>query len=122
MFFLEGKTVKVFCGKRDPTHESRPMVWRNGKELTTERSYKVKIVSIAGFWWGDTDRGSCQLALALLLEAVGSVRRSLGMYRQFCKDVVAKFGDVWVMTSEEILDWVVSESFDKVQMEEDDYA
>lgn len=99
---------KVYCGKRSPGQAVPEQVWVRGQELSPERSFSVRRHSPAGFNWGYCGSGPAQLALALLLDALGRVRPATHWYQTFKRQVVARFPDQWVMTQEEILAWYTS--------------
>lgn len=57
-------------------------VWLNNRELTPERSQKIRNHSPDGFAWGYGGSGPAQLALAVLIEVTGE-RPALDRYQAF---------------------------------------
>lgn len=66
--------------------ESR-RVWLDGKELSPEKSQKVRNHSPDGFAWNYSGSGPAQLALAVCLEI--SPERGEIMYHDFKRKVIA---------------------------------
>jgi hypothetical protein len=69
-------------------------------------SQKVWNKSPDGFQWGYAGSGPAQLALALLLNATNDQELSLRLFQRFKEDFVAKWGDTWEITQDEILEWI----------------
>lgn len=82
--------VKEFSGAiRIRGYISTGRVWINETEVTPERSRKFADHSDS-FEWGSQGEGSCQLALAILLELVDeSVARA--SYQIFNQEIVSQF-------------------------------
>lgn len=99
---------KVYCGKRICGQAGPAQVWVQGKELSPERSFRVRRHSPDGFQWGYCGSAPAQLALALLLDALGRVRSAAHWYQTFKRQVVGCLPDQWVLTQEEILAWYAS--------------
>lgn len=55
-----------------------------------------------GFAWGYGGSAPAQLALALLVHALGDVSLALAHYQRFKREHVCKWGDEWSITAEEI--------------------
>ena len=70
------------------------------------RSQRFRNHSPSGFNWGYTGSGPAQLALALLLDATGDEKLSLRHYQDFKFQIVANWGDDWIIAKQEILDWL----------------
>jgi hypothetical protein len=84
-------------------------VWIDDRELSPERSLRVRNHSPDGFSWGDNGSGSAQLALALLLELT---REDLALlwYQDVQSHIVARLvPDDFVIDSQEIVDCIVNE-------------
>jgi hypothetical protein len=67
-------------------------VWLNGKELTPDRSLKIRNHSPTGFCWRYCGSGPSQLALAVLLE-ITDKETALANYQQFKFDVIANLAN-----------------------------
>lgn len=74
--------------------------------LSPERSQKLWNHSPDGFQWGYGGSGPAQLALALLLDATGDSELAVRLHQLFKWVFVAKWGDQWEITTEEIKDWI----------------
>lgn len=61
-----------------------------------------------GFAWGYGGSGPAQLALALLYDAGAMSSLAIDLHQDFKRDIIARQPGrmPWVMTSEQILDWV----------------
>jgi Family of unknown function (DUF6166) len=94
----------VYVGRRNGPM-GRNLVWRNGREFTPEKSLAIRRHSPDGFNWGYCGSGPAQLALALLLDALGSRRAAEQWYQQFKFQVIAGLEASWVMTQTEINVW-----------------
>lgn len=94
----------VYAGARVSSSEGIE-VFRNGKPFSMEKSLAVRKHSPDGPNWGYCGSGPAQLALALLLDALGSKRAAEIWYQQFKAQVVASWGSAWVITQEDILRW-----------------
>lgn len=79
-------------------------------QLTPESSLKVWAHSPTGFEWGYCGSGPAQLALAIVLDATGSPKLAERIYQQFKFDHVAKWGNVWEISSDEIMTWLATSS------------
>ena len=92
--------------------EGRSEVWF--EELTTgnpsalpERhklplQLDVRNHSPTGFAWGYGGSSPAQLALALLVDALGDVDLALARYQEFKQEHVSKWGSEWLITAEAI--------------------
>jgi hypothetical protein len=76
--------------------------------LLPEASLKIRNHSPEGFNWGYRGSGPAQLALAILLDALGSPRMAEKIYQQFKNLVVSRWRDEWSIDSKAILDWIAS--------------
>ena len=72
-------------------------------------SLAIKVHSPMGFNWGYLGSGPAQLALALLLDAIGDEARSLALYQSFKRAYVAGWADQWEITPEEIGAWIAEQ-------------
>lgn len=73
------------------------------------RHTKIRNHSPTGFEWGYNGSGPAQLALALLLDVLGSDHKeqALALYQDFKSHVVANLPkQSWTLTSEQVLDAV----------------
>ena len=68
-------------------------------------SLEIAAHSPSGFEWGFAGSGPAQLALALLLAETDRTT-AIRLYHDFKWAHVAKFGDEWSMTSEQIQAWI----------------
>ncbi len=82
-------------------------VWAGRRELLPQRSQKLRNHSPDGFNWGYQGSGPAQLALALLLDAVGK-ELALAWYQHFKRQVVARWeaNEGWTITRSEICMWI----------------
>ena len=62
--------------------------------------------SPTGFSWGYGGSGPAQLALALLYDVTKDRELSLRLYQDFKWAFVARWGDDWSITTEEIQAWI----------------
>lgn len=76
--------------------------------LMPDASLKIRRHSPDGFNWGYQGSGPAQLALALLLDALGSAKMAQRLYQQFKREVVSLWGDEWSIDSKAILGWITS--------------
>lgn len=67
-------------------------VWLDSKELSPERSLKLRNHSPTGFCWGYGGSGPAQLALAVLLD-ITDEETALSNYQDFKRDVIAGLND-----------------------------
>lgn len=82
------------------------VVTKDGEILSPARSQKIWNHSPDGFQWGYGGSGPAQLALALLLDVTGDKELASRWHQQFKWDVVARWGDEWKITSEQIKEWI----------------
>ena len=73
-------------------------------------SQKVWNHSPDGFQWGYEGSGPAQLALAILLDVTGDKERSIRLHQDFKRDKIATLGDSFILTIDEIHDWLASHS------------
>lgn len=69
---------------------------------------KVRNHSPSGFAWGYGGSGPAQLALALLMDALGDQGMALTYYQDFKRDHVARWDAAWSITAEDIQFYVLS--------------
>lgn len=67
---------------------------------------KIRNHSPSGFAWGYGGSGPAQLALALLVDALGDVELAETHYQDFKFELVAGWGDSWSISAQEIRDFV----------------
>jgi len=76
--------------------------------LNPSWSQKVWNHSPDGFQWGYGGSGPSQLALAILLDVTGDEERSVRLHQDFKWDKIAQLDDSFVLTVDEIHDWLAS--------------
>lgn len=81
-------------------------VCRDGLDLSPVPSQAHHNYSLAGFRWGGVGPGANQLALALILDAVGDCPGILLLAPVFARDIVARMQGSWTMGRKEVLNWV----------------
>ena len=81
-----------------------------GSELDPGPSQKLFNHSPDGFNWSYAGSGPAQLALAILLDHTGDKEIAVAMHQRFKFAFVARWGDYWRITSEEIDAWLAHES------------
>jgi Family of unknown function (DUF6166) len=69
---------------------------------------EVRNHSPTGFGWGYGGSGPAQLALALLMDALGDANMAREHYQQFKRDHVARWDTTWSITAEDIQFYVLS--------------
>lgn len=69
---------------------------------------EVRNHSPSGFAWGYGGSGPAQLALALLMDALGDAGMALDHYQEFKRDHVARWESTWSITAEDIQFYVLS--------------
>lgn len=95
----------IYRGQRrtdERGHVLAAWVWVDGDRLSPGRSLQIRTHSPSGFEWGYLGSGPSQLALALLLDATGSVALALEFYQRFKASHVQCFGDQWEVSALEI--------------------
>lgn len=97
--------MHVYCGRRNPTEAGPGTVWKNGRVLNHANSLKWVRHSPDGFQWGYQGSGPAQLAFALLLDVLGSVKVARWWYQQFKREVVAALPCQFVLTTTDIQAW-----------------
>jgi hypothetical protein len=76
---------------------------REGKERRPlNPRFDLRQQSLAHFGWGKDEKGSIQLSLALLADALGSDERALALHHSFRSRVVATFPARWTITRSRI--------------------
>lgn len=106
---------RTYRGERGADGTSR--VWietKSGQDDPPERSdldlhLEVRAHSPTGFAWGYGGSGPAQLALALLVDALGEREMAERHYQQFKRAHVAQWGEQWSITAEEIQFFVLSQ-------------
>ena len=73
--------------------------------LDPQPSRAIWNLSPSGFECG-TGRGAAQLALAILLDRTGDSGLAARAYQMFKLDVVAGFGDRWLLWAEDVDRWI----------------
>jgi hypothetical protein len=82
------------------------IVLKDGKLLSPEPSQKLWNHSLDGFNWGYGGSGPAQLALGLLYDVTGDKDLSVRLHQDFKWAFVAKWGEMWEITTEQINEWV----------------
>ena len=67
---------------------------------------EVRNHSPSGFEWGYGGSGPAQLALALLIDALGDTHLAQAHYQDFKFEIVAAFSNSWSITAKQIRDFV----------------
>lgn len=96
----------------------RPFVSANGRELAPEVLQQVLGYKPGGFEWGYHGAGPQRLALALILDATGSLELATRAYHWFMAGPVCCWGSTWQITAGEIREWLVQ--FERECVEEPD--
>lgn len=102
-----------YSGNRTDRISSPQQVIRHhtdGKDsvLDPRLSQKVWNHSPDGFQWGYGGSGPAQLSLAILLDVTGDEERSVKLHQDFKWDKIAQLDDSFVLTVDEIHDWLAS--------------
>jgi len=83
---------------------------RQSQEIPERHSLPMRLDlrnhSPTGFAWGYGGSGPAQLALALLVDAVGDTELALAHYQDFKREHVSRWGDEWSISAEEIRQFV----------------
>lgn len=89
------------------------VVLKDGEPLTPQESLRVRNHSPSGFSWGYAGSGPAQLALAIMLDYFKATAtldkaplRAQAVYQDFKAEYVAKWGDSWEITTEQIRAWL----------------
>lgn len=82
------------------------LVVKDDDVLSPHPSQELYNHSPDGFQWGYEGSGPAQLALALLYDVTGDRELSLSRHQNFKREFVARWGDEWEITSEDILNWI----------------
>ena len=62
--------------------------------------------SPTGFAWGYGGSGPAQLALAILADHTGDRQKAMRLHQAFKRDFVATFPAEWVLTSDQVENWI----------------
>ncbi len=81
-------------------------VLKDGKVLSPKASQKIWNHSPDGFNWGYGGSGPAQLALGLLFDVLKKREEAVCLHQTFKWAFVAKWGETWEITTEEIEAWV----------------
>jgi len=77
------------------------------RQLSPNLSQELYNHSPCGFNWGYPGSGPAQLALAILLDATGGDEEvSLRYYHSFKWEIIAKWGDEWAISREDIINFI----------------
>ncbi len=95
--------MKTYFGSR--TNEGVCATVDDGRQMR-DLAHQVRH-SPTGFEWGYGGSGPADLALSLLADALGDVKKAERLYQDFKWDVVAPLSaDHWMLTEAEIHGWV----------------
>lgn len=105
---------RTYRGQRMDSGENR--VWIEtviDRDRPPERAglalrLEVRNHSPSGFAWGYGGSGPAQLALALLMDALGDQDMALTYYQEFKRDHVARWESTWSITAEDLQFYVLS--------------
>jgi hypothetical protein len=95
--------MATYKGKREGWIK---LVTKDGNVFGHAESLKVVNHSPDGFEWGYGGSGPAQLALALLLDVTGNAAVADRLHQAFKWEWVAKWGEEWSITTEEIKLWL----------------
>ncbi len=73
---------------------------------------EIREHSPTGFGWGYAGSGPAQLALALLVDALGDAGLAQTQYQTFKHEIVSGWTDTWQITAQQIQEFVVRASAD----------
>jgi hypothetical protein len=118
------ESVRGYRGRRSPDAAGEQGHWAvevfdpdgTFEELDPAPSLAVRNHSPTGYGWGFGGSGPAQLALALLVDAVG-VERATRFYQRYKFDVVAQWPQSceWTTSAEEIRQWVADQERRQVE-------
>jgi hypothetical protein len=95
--------MKRYCGLRT---DSGPAVWIEDGRVRRDLPHVVRH-SPTGFNWGYGGSGPADLALSLLIDALGRRRKAQQLYQAFKWDIVARLPYTeWTLSRVDILAWV----------------
>ena len=93
---------RVYVGTRDSIGVCTVVIEENGRQRPLPVCLGTRCHSPDGFEWGYTGSGPAQLALAILVDAIGE-RKAVDLYQMFKVGVVAKFPEKgWRLTRSQI--------------------
>ena len=95
-----------YSGRKHSGGVGGQLVTKEDDILSPIPSQRLCAHSPDGFNWGYGGSSPAQLALALLLDATGDEKTAREYHQDFKWEFVAKWGDIWHITREEILAWV----------------
>lgn len=111
------QTIHIYLGTRVDGHRGRTVVTADGERLPPRNDLFNH--SPDGFEWGYGGSGPAQLALAILAHHLGSVivkshaksvaavdAAAVRLHQKFKWEFVARWGNEWILTSDEIDAWL----------------
>lgn len=98
--------MSVYAGDRHSDGVGHQLVTKENDILSPVPSQRLANHSPDGFNWGYGGSGPAQLALAILFDVTGDKDIALRYYQDFKREVVARWGDIWRITTTEVLDWL----------------
>ncbi len=96
----------VYQGRRVKSYSALTLVLKNENLFEAAESLKIWNHSPDGFNWGYQGSGPAQLALALLYDVCQDAQTAVRLHQAFKRDLVAGWGDTWVFTNHDIINWI----------------
>ena len=100
-------TCEVWCEEANVTGVGDAAVSRSSRR-DLPVCLEIRNHSPTGFDWGYGGSGPAQLALALLVDALGDVELAQSHYQDFKFEVVAGWGSSWSITAQQVRDFVAA--------------
>lgn len=98
--------MAIYRGHQKRTKQGGFLVTKDDQPLSPAPSQKLWNHSPDGFAWAYQGSGPAQLALALLLDVTGDKDLALRLHQTFKREVIARLGTPWRMTTESIQRWL----------------
>ena len=95
-----------YVGKRNSREAAEVYVWERGKQWPLPLATSVRNFGDCGFEWGYLGRGPAQLAVALLLHALGNARYAESAYLDYLAEHVRDWPrEGWKVSQSDIRAW-----------------
>lgn len=98
--------MAIYRGYQKRTKQGGFLVTKDDEPLSPVPSQKLYDHSPNGFNWNYQGSGPAQLALALLLDVTGDKDLALRLYQPFKREIIARLGTPWRMTTESVQRWL----------------